>query len=144
MNNNKDNVKSLNDLLQGEYMAVNALNIYIPNIEEENTKNALQDIQNTHRKNIQVLSTHIQNLGASPHENVGIKGTMSDVMLKVEMGIKGNTDQIIEKMINSTTAGINMAEKVMRGNLDDKSRKLAGEILQNDRHNIDKLNNLLN
>jgi len=36
-----------------------------------------------------------------------------------------------------------MAEKVLRGNLDDKSRKLAGEILQNDRESIKKLKGLI-
>jgi len=36
-----------------------------------------------------------------------------------------------------------MAEKVLRGNLDDKSRNVAGEILQNDRKSIDMLKGLI-
>jgi hypothetical protein len=41
------------------------------------------------------------------------------------------------------TRGVNMAEKVLRGTLDSKSRDLAGEILHKDRSSIDKLNRLL-
>jgi hypothetical protein len=36
-----------------------------------------------------------------------------------------------------------MAEKILRGNLDDESRDLVGEILQKDRMAIRKLKNLV-
>jgi len=36
-----------------------------------------------------------------------------------------------------------MAEKVLRGELDDKSRDIAGEILHKDRKSIEELKNLL-
>jgi hypothetical protein len=37
-----------------------------------------------------------------------------------------------------------MAEKVLRGSLDNKSRDIAGEILHRDRRAIDELNSLKN
>lgn len=36
-----------------------------------------------------------------------------------------------------------MAEKVLRGDLDDRSRDIAGEILEKDRKSIEKLKKLL-
>ena len=36
-----------------------------------------------------------------------------------------------------------MAEKVLRGDLDERSRDIAGEILQQDRKSIEKIKNLL-
>ncbi|NLM04466.1 MAG: hypothetical protein GX214_05545, partial [Clostridiales bacterium] len=54
-----------------------------------------------------------------------------------------DTNAIIEKAIEGETKGVNMAEKVLRGDLDDRSRDIAGEILEKDRKSIDKLKRLL-
>jgi bacterioferritin len=40
------------------------------------------------------------------------------------------------------TRGINMAEKVLRGKLDDESRNMVGGILEKDRESIDELRTL--
>jgi hypothetical protein len=36
--NNKETIQSLNQLLQGEYMAVESFNIFISKVEDENVK----------------------------------------------------------------------------------------------------------
>jgi septum site-determining protein MinC len=48
-----------------------------------------------------------------------------------------------KKAIEGETKGVNMAEKVLRGDLDERSRDIAGEILQQDRKSIEKIKNLL-
>jgi len=50
--------------------------------------------------------------------------------------------EVISKAIEGETKGVNMAEKVLRGNLDNESRNVAGQILQNDRESIKKLEGL--
>lgn len=48
---------------------------------------------------------------------------------------------LIEKAMKGETRGINKTEKILRGKLDDKSRDIVGEVLQQDRTSVKKLNN---
>ena len=143
MTNNLETIKSLNELLQGEYMAVESFNNFISRIENENVKSCLKDVQKQHRENINTLASYIQDIGGQPDENIGMKGKMAEIKLNMDLGSKIETTEIIKKAIEGETQGVNMAEKVLRGNLDDKSRDIAGEILQKDRRSIEKLKSLI-
>ncbi|MDD4564784.1 MAG: DUF2383 domain-containing protein [Eubacteriales bacterium] len=143
MNNDTDAMRSINTLLQGEYMAIESFNNFISRLEDGNVKNTFQDIQKQHRGNVDILATYIQNAGGQPDENLGIKGIMGDIKLNLDLSSQSDAKEVIKKAIEGETKGVNMAEKVLRGKLDDKSRKLAGEILENDRESIEKLKNLL-
>jgi hypothetical protein len=66
---------------------------------------------------------------------------MGDIMLNMELG-SSLDHEVISKAIEGETKGVNMAEKVLRGNLDNESRNVAGQILQNDRESIKKLEGL--
>jgi hypothetical protein len=72
-----------------------------------------------------------------------MKGMIADKKVSMDLGIKTDTAEIIKKAVEGETQGVNMAEKVLRGTLDSKSRDIAGEILHKDRSSIDKLNSLL-
>lgn len=143
MNNDTETLKSVNALLQGEYMAIESFNNFISRLEGGSVKSTFQDIQKQHRENVDILATYIQNVGGQPDENLGIKGIMGDIKLNLDLGPQSDVKEVIEKAIEGETQGVNMAEKVLRGNLDTKSRELAGDILQNDRESIEKLKNLL-
>ena len=135
---NKVTIQSLNQLLQGEYMAVESFNSFISKLEDENVKQTFQEIQKQHRENIDKLASYIQNIGGRPKENLGMKGKMGDIKINMELGSDADTDEIIEKAIKGETQGVNMAEKVLRGKLNERSRDLTGEILQKDRISIEK------
>jgi len=135
-------IKVLNELLQGEYMAVESFNNFISRVEDEKIKSEFQGIQQQHRSNIEKLATYIQNLGGQPDENLGMKGKMGDLKVNMDLGFKTDDAEILKKAIEGENKGVNMAEKVLRGNLDDKSRDVVGEILQKDRMAIRKLKTL--
>jgi len=141
LDNKAELIKSLNELLQGEYMAIESFNNFINRLEDENIRTTFQDIQKQHRKNTETLANYIQNVGGRPDENLGMKGKMGDIMLNMELGSSLDYE-VIEKAIDGETKGVNMAEKVLRGNLDNESRNVAGEILQYDRESIKKLKGL--
>lgn len=142
MSKNTEIIKSLNELLFGEYMAVESFNNFISKTVDENTKKGLQEVQKNHRNNIDILVNYIQNIGGQPEENTGIRGKMAGMKLSMDLGFKHDSKEILEKAIEGETQGVNMAEKVLRGNLDDNSRQVAGQILENDRSAIDKLRRL--
>lgn len=139
----KNTIKSLNQLLQGEYMAVESFNNFISRTKNENMKQVFKKVQKQHRENIDKLASYIQDIGGKPEENLGIKGKMGDIKINMDLGSDADTYEIIEKAIEGETQGVNMAEKVLRGDLDDKSRDIAGEILHKDRKSIEELKNLL-
>ncbi|MFY9385462.1 MAG: DUF2383 domain-containing protein, partial [Dethiobacteria bacterium] len=130
-------------LLQGEYMAVESFNNFISRLEDEKVEQSFKELQKQHRENIDKLASYIQDIGGRPEENLGLKGKMGDVKINMELGSNADTVEIIKKAVEGETQGVNMAEKVLRGDLDDKSRDIAGEILHKDRSSIDKLNSLL-
>ena len=140
---NKEIIKSLNQLLQGEYMAVESFNNFISRTKNENVKQVFKEVQKQHRENIDKLASYIQDIGGKPEENLGIKGKKGDIKINMDLGSDADTYEIIEKAIEGETQGVNMAEKVLRGELDDKSRDIAGEILHKDRKSIEELKNLL-
>lgn len=142
MNKNLETIKSLNELLQGEYMAVESFNNFISRLDDEGIKKVFQEVQKQHRENIDKLASYIQDIGGQPDENLGMKGKMGDVKLNMDLGSSPDSEEIVKKAIEGETQGINMAEKVLRGDLDDRSRDIAGEILEKDRRSIDKLKNL--
>ena len=136
-------IESLNQLLQGEYMAVESFNNFISRLEDENVKQTFKEVQKQHRENIEKLASYIQDIGGQPNENLGMKGKMGEIKLNMDLGSKADANEIIEKAIEGETKGVNMAEKVLRGDLDEKSRDIAGEILHEDRKSIEKIKNLL-
>lgn len=135
-------IKSLNELLQGEYMAVESFNNFISRMEDERAKAIFKEVQTKHRDNIAVLADHIQNIGGQPDENLGMKGKMAEMMLNMKLNFK-DTNEVIEKAIEGETQGVNMAEKILRGNLDDEARTLTELVLDSDRDSINKLKSIL-
>ena len=143
MENNLGSIHALNQLLQGEYMAVDTFNIFISELKNELNRETFQDVQSHHRKNISNLAEYIQNIGGKPHENLGLKGTMADFKIKNELSHREGDSDVIKKAVEGEIKGINMAEKVLRGNLDSKSRDIAGEILHQDRKSLQQLQSLM-
>ena len=143
LDENEEIIKSLNKLLLGEHMAIESFNNFISKLEDNHVKATFQEVQKQHRDNVEILADYIQDIGGQPEENLGMKGKMADI--KINMDLKSGVDsiEVIEKAIDGETQGVNMAEKVLRGELDDKSRDLAGEILKNDRDSIEKLELLI-
>ncbi|MDR7869448.1 MAG: PA2169 family four-helix-bundle protein [Tissierellaceae bacterium] len=142
MDKSKETTKALNELLQGEYMAVESFNNFISRVDDNNIKNGLQDIQKQHRQNIDVLASYIQNIGGKPDENLGLKGKMAELKMNMDL-VKSSPKDIIKEAIEGETKGIEMTEKILRGNLDDESRNITGQILENDRNSIEMLKKLL-
>lgn len=143
MEQNTETKKALNDLLQGEYMAVESFNMFIPRVDDKDIRDNLQDIQSQHRENIETLANYILDINGQPNENTFIRGKMGEMMLNMELGEDSDANEILEKAIEGETKGINKAEEILRGKLDEKSRDLAGSILEKDRESVHRLKNLL-
>jgi len=143
MSEKQEIISSLNRLLQGEYMAVESFNIFIAHLKDERVKKVFQKVQDIHRNNIAVLAEYIQNLGGRPDENLGFYVTMADFKIGRELKPEAHPSDVIEMALEGETKGINAAEKILRGDLDDQARKIAEKILDADRKAINRLQSLL-
>ena len=143
MDKQNEVIKSLNQLVQGEYMSIEAFNIYISKLRDDKVRTTFQQVQNQHRENIKNLTYYIQELGGQPKENTGLRGTMADMKINMQTSSEIPPSDYIKKAIEGMTKGIQMTENLLRGDLDDSSRKLVGEILQKDRESIEKLRGLI-
>ena len=67
---------------------------------------------------------------------------MSELMLNMKLNYK-DSNEVLEKAIEGETQGINMAEKLLRGTLNDEARTITELVLDNDRQSINKLKSIL-
>src|SRR5690554_3495883 len=123
-------------------MSIKAFNIYISKLKDEGVKRAFQEVQDQHRENIKNLTHYIQDLGGQANENSGFKGTMAEMKISMQSSSHTESSDYIKKAIEGMIKGVNMTENLLRGDLDDPSRQLVGEILENDRGAIEKLRSL--
>lgn len=135
-------VKELNAYLKGEYMAIKAYEGYIHRIKDSNLKEELKSIQKDHKKHAVKVSERIRQLGGKPAKGAGMIGFMSDIKNLVKPG-KDDTGFILKDAGAGESRGINMAEEVVKGDLDAESLKLVKSLLEEDRGHVGKLKGYL-
>ena len=141
METSSETKKALNHLLQGEQMSVEAFNIFISKTNDKELTNKFQQVQHNNRENIETISNYLQKDNSRAKESTGLKGYFAEMKLDMELGNECSSTDLLEKAIEGMTNGINMGEKVLRGNLDDESRELTGKILEKDRKSLGILKN---
>ncbi len=140
---NKDVIKELNNFLQGQYMGIHEYERLIKHTNDPEVKEELQKIQQEHKLHAIMVAERIQNLGGSAVDDVGIKGAMVETMNWVK-GTSNQVQHIIDEAVRGESMGIRSSEELVKGDLDEDSRKLIEDILDTDRGHIEHLNNLLN
>ena len=106
---NSENIKNLNSILEGEYMAINSFDSIIEHANDENNKNELQKIQQTHRQHASQIATRIQDLGGNPSDGVGIQNVISESISNIKH--IGTTDATT--YLKEALQGENMGIKII-------------------------------
>jgi bacterioferritin len=140
---NNTNVKELNALLKGEYMAVDAYENYIQTIADSEVRDELQKIQQDHKLHSIMIAERIQSLGGKPVNGIGIAGKVAETINNIKhRGIKDPVN-ILKNAYDGEDQGIKMATEIVKGDLDSESSELIKDILNGDREHLNSLNNLL-
>jgi len=135
-------VKELNAYLKGEYMAIKSYEKFIERIKETGVKQELQNIQQDHEKHAFKISERIRNLGGKPVKDAGYMGIMFDMKNLMKRN-KDDTEFILEDAGRGEYRGIRMAEEIVKGDLDEQSKKLVNDLLNEDRSHVEKMRNLM-
>ncbi len=136
------NVKTLNEVLKGEYMAVHAYDDVVDKVPDPNLKDELYRMQRVHQENTLRLSDRIVQLGGHPQGSNGLGGFMADVMLRMDARMNNHPQYIIEKLKEGSDKGIHATLEVIKGDLDQDSASIVKDILDRDRNNVRRLESL--
>lgn len=139
---NDDIVKELNAYLKGEYMGIHAYEHYIQQVTDPSVKKELQRIQQEHKLHAAKLAERIQNLGGKAVEDNGVMLSIREGMLNLK-GFPDDINEILQDAIKGQEKGMLMAEEIVRGDIDEESRQIVEENLDEDREHLNRLNNLL-
>jgi uncharacterized protein (TIGR02284 family) len=135
------NVKTLNELLRGEYMAIQGYESVMPHLEED-TRKQLDDMLKDHKQHAAELTQRIIALGGIPEESTGIAGVMSQAKLKVESIVR-DEKSMLRKLYDGEDQGIAAVEKIIKGDLDSDSREIVDKILRTDHDHLKKLQQMI-
>lgn len=137
----KDVITELNEYLKGEYMGIHAYEHYIQHEEDENIKNKLQQFQQEHKQHAAKIAERIQNLGGEAINDNGLKLSLQEFLMDMK-GYPKQTNKILAEVIKGQEMGIEAAEELVRGDLDEASLHLVKENLNEDREQLETLKQL--
>ncbi|WEG18893.1 DUF2383 domain-containing protein [Alkalihalophilus pseudofirmus] len=133
-------IKTLNKLLQGQYMGVHSYEEFIGNLNDSSPlRNQFMTIQQDLKHHAALLSERIQQLHGTPATSEGVIG-------KIELNIgqlfdhpKDEKDILKHAIKGENLYGIRMTEKLVRDELDEESLNLVHQILEKQREHVDYL-----
>jgi bacterioferritin len=135
-------IEELNTLLRGTYMGIRSFEHYIQKVEDEVLKTVFQSMQQEVKLTAQKLAERIQNLGGVPADGEGFSGTMHSYMHKVML--PHETNEMLEDALKGLDHyGVQYSEELVRGDLDPESRRLAEEVIDTSRRQIEQLRHYL-
>lgn len=138
----KSVIKELNTFLEGNYMAVHAYEKYIHHIDDSEIKQTFQKIQQDHKQHAVLIAERIQNLGGIPVDDVGMMGSVAELINKLKGSAK-NLAPILKDALLGEQRGIEKSKEVLDGDLDPESLELVKGILKHDQKHIDLLDELI-
>jgi bacterioferritin len=134
-------VKELNTFLEGNFMAIHAYENYIHHIDDVEIKQVLQKFQQEHKQHAMMIAERIQNLGGKPVDDVGMMGSVAELINKIKGSTKGSTD-ILKDALVGEHRGIEKSKELLNGELDPESLTLVKNILSIDQKHVELLDML--
>jgi bacterioferritin len=135
-------INTLNTFLKGQYMGIHAYEHHIQKLTAPSIKREFQKIQQDHKNHALKVAERIQNLGGKPVDDEGLIGSVQGFIGQFK--IPDSPSGIIESALKGENDyGIQISEKIVRGDLDPESYRLIEDILNKDREHVNFLNRLL-
>jgi bacterioferritin len=137
---NQNELKVLNQLLQGQYMGIHAYEEFIKNLDDSSPlRNRFIMIQKDLKHHADLLSERVQELHGTPETSEGIIGKIQLFMSQL-FDRSTNEKEILKHAIKGENLyGIKMTEQIVRDKLDEKSLSLVHTILNKQREHVDYL-----
>ncbi|WP_042355875.1 DUF2383 domain-containing protein [Bacillus rubiinfantis] len=135
-------VEELNTLLRGTFMGIRSLEHHIEKLEDEKIKKIFQFMQQEYKRNAEKIAERIQNLQGTPADSEGITGKMHSYLHK--MMVSGDTREIITDALKGINQyGIEYSEELVKGDLDEESKRIVEQVIDTNRKQAVELRRLL-
>ncbi|WP_026476905.1 DUF2383 domain-containing protein [Alkaliphilus transvaalensis] len=139
---NEPNIETLNQLLQGEHMAIKGYETVMSTLANNHLKTQLNGILEDHKRHAMEINDRIYKLGGDPKESTGVAGLMSDMKLKIE-GIVRNDKIMLKELYKGEEMGVSSVKEIIKGDLDRGSLEMVEEILKTDERHLMTLDQLI-
>lgn len=120
-------------------MAVDAYERFIQEVDGEDVKHELRQIQQDHKRHAGDLAERIRSLGGKPEYDTGFAGFIADAKAAVDGMDRRGTTEILKKAYDGEDKGIAKAEEIVKGDLDEESMRLVKGILSDDHDHLRKM-----
>ncbi|WP_182201607.1 DUF2383 domain-containing protein [Paraliobacillus salinarum] len=141
---NQQIIKTLNKLLQGQYMGIHAYEKFIEKLDDASPlRTRFITIQKELKQHAGLLSERIQELHGTPETSEGVLGKVQLFISEITDHPHDETEILKHAIKGQNLYGIKMTEKLVRDKLDEKSLKLVHDILNKQRKHVDYLKSAL-
>lgn len=134
-----ETLDSLQNLLNGEAIAVHMYDSFIPEVEDLEIKKSFQDIRSGHRRHIDQLIRRIEEMDHRPRIELNRRMWLSELMVDARTRIGIAQRKMIRWALKGEDMGLSAAREVTAGDLDDTSKELVNQILTETSDNVDHL-----
>lgn len=140
---NKDaTIDTLNNLLQGTYIAIDSYSRYIGKVDDQQLRHRLENQQLTHKLIAQELNSHIRDIGGEPKSGPGLKGVTAEISNTVQLAAGDKPNEILDMIYKGAEMGIHSMELALTNLNDDKSKVLVNRHLEKERDILNKVQDL--
>ena len=141
---NSENIKNLNSILEGEYMAINSFDSVIEHANDETTKNELLKIQQIHKQHAMQIASRILALGGNPSDGMGIQGIIAETISNIKHIGTTDTTSYLKEALLGENMGIKIVNELLTSSADPNISQLLHTMLNEYQANINSLNTLIN
>lgn len=132
-------IGELNRFLRGRYMGLHQYEQLIHHCKNQQVKELLQKFQRNARLETQRVVERIKQLGGEPVNGAGLLGEIRIWMSK----FKGRPEETVEILhdayVGENKYGIHMSHEMIAGDIDEDSKKIIDQILEEDQKRVDEL-----
>lgn len=139
MSKENESLEVLQGLLNGEAIAIHTYDTFIPNIDDPEMQVTFQEIRTGHRRHLDQLTRRIEELGDRPRiqQNLGMRLGRLYMDTRTWFGIA--PDKMARWTLRGEDMGLNAAEELAKGDIDEVSKELVSGLLCENAENINSL-----
>lgn len=126
------NYKAINDVYKNAHIALQSISDLLPNVDNQDIKNELQEEYEGYEKLIGEISSYMADQKIEPKDINVFKKAMMWGSIKMKTMVDNSRNQVAEMMINGTVMGINelTAMKNEKENFDPEVAKYIESLLE--------------
>ncbi|MED4128142.1 ferritin-like domain-containing protein [Shouchella miscanthi] len=133
-------VKTLNQLLEGQYMGIHSYEHFLEHLSAGSPLyDTMTAIHHDLEKHASLLATRIEALDGVPVKSEGAIGTIQRWLSELFDRPHGEEDILKHAIKGENLYGIRMSEKIARQGLDEEILQLVHRIIDEQREHVDQL-----